>query len=348
MDKQNYFLWLTENTESKWTNDSAILSQIENARKIGAIGCTTNPPLSYEALTVDTEIYGDDLSKISRDCTDDEFALQAMSLVVKNLSNYWMEFHKEKGGLCGKVRAQVAPNLRNDAEGMLKVGKILSSWGENVMVKIPATEAGVWTLEELAALGIPTNPTVTTSVSQMIAVAEAYERGVARAEKAGITPGVTTIAIVMGRIQDYLDSLRTERGIDIETTDLEWAALAVVKRTEEVAREKKYKSIIQPAAFRCARHVEQISGGPFCSTIHPKVQKMVEEADAAGLMKREVLFDAPVDQGALDRVCKAFPEFLDAYEYDALKPSQFVTYGATEMTLDGFDIQGWQKLITLR
>ena len=348
MEKQGYFSWLAENTDTKWTNDSAILSQVKHAETLGAIGGTTNPPLSYEALTTDTEFYEDDLEKISRDCTDNEFALQAMGLVVRKMADYWFALHKEKGGLYGKVRAQVGPPLRDDAEGMLEMGKTMAAWGENIMVKIPVTEAGVWVLEELASLGIATNPTVTTSISQMIAVAEAYERGAARAEKSGLKPAVTTIAIVMGRVQDYLEVLKKERGIDITTEDLEWAALALVKRSLEIVKAKNYKSILQPAAFRSVLHVEQISGAPFCSTIHPKVQKMVEEADASGLIKHEVLIDAPLDQAAVDRVSAAFPEFVLAYEPEAIKPSDFSTFGACKMTLDSFNDSGWQKIIALR
>ena len=347
MNEQNYFNWLTENTDSKFTNDSAIMSQIVTARAHGAIGNTTNPPLSYEALTTE-EFYADDLAKISRDCTDDEFATQAMGLVVKYLSDYWLPFHKEKGGIYGTVRSQVAPSLCDDAEGMLKMGKIFASWNENVMVKIPVTEAGIWVLEELAALGIPTNPTVTTTISQMIAAAEAYERGIARAEKAGIKPAPSTMAIVMGRVQDYLSNLREERKVDIETKDLEWAVLAIVKRSQEIVDTQKYKSIIQPAAFRSALHVEQIAGGPFCSTIHPKVQALTEEADAAGTIERKILYKEPVDQAALTRVSNAFPEFVEAYEPGTQTPAQFASFGASKMTLDNFNSSGWQKMISLK
>ncbi len=348
MQNENYFSWLTRTTESKWTNDSAVMAQITAAAEKGAVGCTTNPPLSYEALTTDTELYADDLAKISRDCTDDEFALQAMGLVVRNLARYWLPLHKEKGSFYGCVRAQVQPSLRDDAEGMLKVGKTIATWGENVMVKIPVTEAGLWVLEELAAMGVPTNPTVTTTLSQLIAAADAYMRGAARAEKAGIKPAWSTEAFVMGRLQDYLQELNKERGAGLATTDLEWAALSVLKRGREAYIQNGYTCVLQPAAFRCAMQVEQISGGPFCSTIHPKIQQMVEDADAAGALRREILVDAPVDQAAVDRVLKAFPEFVEAYEPDAQKPSQFASYGASKMTLDGFDVTGWQKLITLR
>lgn len=347
MQNQNYFSWLSSQTASNWTNDSGILAQNRAATEKGAIGCTTNPPLSYEALVTDTDLYAEDLKKIDRSLSDDDFALEAMGLVVKQLSKEYLPMHKEKGTIYGCVRAQVRPSLRDDAEGMLAVGKIMSAWGENVMVKIPVTEAGLWALEELAARGIPTNPTVTTSISQLIAAAEAYQRGVARAKAAGITPAWSTAALVTGRVQDYLAHLNETRNLGLAISDLEWAGVALIKRAGEVFKQNGYTCILQPAAFRCVLQVEQISGGPFCSTIHPKIQEMVEAADQAGKVKREILIDAPLDQAAVDRVLRAIPEFVQAYEPGALKIQDFLTFGATAMTLDGFD-QGWQKLFTLK
>ncbi|MFV0351270.1 MAG: transaldolase family protein [Oscillospiraceae bacterium] len=347
MAGKNYFEWLTEETASHWNNDSALLKDVEKAQTMGAIGCTTNPPLSYEALTTEKEYYDEKLAQVSRANGKEDFAFHAMELVVRRLSKHFLPLHKEKGGFYGCVRAQVAPNLRADAEGMLAKGKEISTWGENVMVKIPGTKAGIWVLEELAALGIPTNPTVVTTVAQAVAAAEAYEKGAARAKAAGITPAWSTAAVVMGRLQDYLVALNKERNLGLQLEDLEWAALAVVKRADKIFREKGYKTVLQPAAFRCAMQVEQISGGNFCSTIHPKIQKAVLEADAAGNMRREVLVDAPVNEEAVERVAKAIPEFVLAYDPAALSIDEFDLYGANVMTLDGFDVSGWQKLVTL-
>ena len=348
MNKQSYLSWMTENTITRWTNDSAILSQLTYAMENGAVGTTTNPPLSYEGLTVDNELHQNALAALRRDLSDDEFALEAMGIVVKSLSQKLMPMHKEKGGFYGCVRAQVQPGLRDDAEGMLAMGKKMSAWGENVMIKIPGTEAGIWVLEELAALGIPTNPTVLTTMPQIIAAAEAFERGRARAIQAGITPAWSTEALVMGRLQDYLSDLNKERNAGLSVHDLEWAAIALVKRTYRIFQKKGYNTVMQGAAFRCAMHVEQMVGGPFCSTIHPKIQKLVEEADAAGTIRREACIEEPVNQEALERVAKALPEFTVAYEPDSLKPKEFGEYGAVKMTLDNFDVNGWQKLISLK
>lgn len=346
---QSYLSWLASETVSRWNNDSAVLSQIEAALKDGAIGATTNPPLSYEALITDTHLYGDALAKLDRKMDADEYAIAAMSLVVAHHSAYLMPLHeKSDSEYVGCVRAQVAPNLRYDAEGMLATGKRLAAIGGNVMVKIPGTKAGMWVLEELAALGIPTNPTVVTTVAQAVAAAEAYERGRARAIKAGLKPGWSTCAIVMGRAQDYFAALNKERNLGLATGDLEWAALAIVKRGYQIYEKKGYNSLIMPAAYRAPMQLEQLSGGKFHSTIHPKVQAAAAEADAAGRMRRELLVDAPVDAAALERVAKALPEFAKSYEPDGLSPEEFDRFGSVVMTLDGFDVTGWQKLAALR
>jgi len=344
----SYLQWMSQNTITEWTHDSAVMSQLEYALAHGAVGATSNPPLSYEGLTIDTHLHSEQLAQLSRDCSDDEFALEAMRIVVSAIARKLLPMHKEKGGYYGCIRAQVQPGLRDDAQGMLKMGKTMASWGENVMIKIPGTEVGIWVLEELAACGIPTNPTVLTTMSQIIAAAEAYERGYNRAVKAGITPSFSTEALVFGRLQDYLAHLNEQRDLNLDPQDLNWASIELLKRSYHVFKERGYKSVMQGAAFRCAMHVEQLVGGPFCSTIHPKVQKMVLEEDAAGKLRREECIEQLADQDAIQRVLKAIPEYRLALEPDAIKPADFGDYGAVKMTLDVFDSIGWQKLKTLK
>ena len=112
-----------------------------------------------------------------------------IGIVVRNISRMLGDMYQSSNGKNGYVRSQVQPSLLSDGEAMLKMGKKISSWGKNVMVKIPGTAAGVWVVEELAALGIPTTPTVCPSVSQIVAMAEANERGRKRAIEKGIATG---------------------------------------------------------------------------------------------------------------------------------------------------------------
>ena len=343
----SYLAWMAAETKTCWNNDSAIDSQVETAMAQGAIGVTTNPPLSYEALTTETGLYSEKLASLDKNLPDNEFAYRAMTLVAAHFSKKFMKLHDEKGGFYGCVRAQVAPNLRADAKGMLEYGKQIAGIGRNIMVKIPGSAAGIWVLEELAALGIPTNPTVIVSVSQAIAAAEAFERGRDRAKKAGITPAWSSCAIVMGRTQDYLASLNKERSLGISTEDLEWAVLAIVKRSYDLFRKRGFQSPIMPAAFRAPIQVEQLTGGEFYETIHPKIQSELAEADRNKTVKREIFIDRDVDEDAVSRVSAKLPEFIAAYDPKGLTIEQFDSYGATTMTLDGFD-QGWQNLASLK
>lgn len=342
-----YLSWMAAETATRWNNDSAIELQAESAMAQGAIGVTTNPPLSFEALTTDTSLYGEQLAGIDKNLPDDEYAFQAMCLVSAHFSKKFMDLHQAGGGLYGCVRAQVAPNLRGNAKGMLDYGKRLAMLGSNIMVKIPGSTAGIQVLEELAAQGIPTNPTVIVTVPQAIAAAEAFERGRERAVKAGLAEPWSSCAVVMGRLQDYFSALNGERGLGLSTEDLEWAVLALVKRVYRIFKERGYRSWVMPAAFRAPLQVEQLAGGDLCETIHPKIQEALEEADRAGTVRRGVFIDAPVDEDAVKRVSDKIPEFSPAYEPQGLRVEQFDGYGAVGMTLDGFD-QGWRKLVALK
>lgn len=347
MKENSYLHWMAENTDTQWCNDSAIVEEIKAAINAGAVGCTTNPPLSFLSLTQNPEIFSEEVAKIPSSITGDDRAVELIGVVVRHISKMLYEIFEKSEGRAGYVRAQVKPRQSADAEAMLNMGKKFASWGKNIMVKIPGTAAGVWVLEELAALGIPTTPTVCVSVSQIAAVAEAYERGAKRATEAGIKPAPSTAAIVMGRLQDYLTAINNERNAGLTAHELECAALAVAKRSYQLCIERGYKTVLMPAAFRSAWQLEQMVGSKVMMTIHPKIQKEVLLAEENGSIQRKSAISNPVDPEALERVGKALPEFLQAYEPDGIAVRDFDTFGATVMTLDGFDVTGWQKLLTL-
>lgn len=347
MGDNGYLHWMASQTETKWCNDSAIQSDIENALAGGAVGCTSNPPLTYQALTETPELFRDEVEALPKELTGDDRVVELMGIVVRHIAGLVRPVYEETRGAHGYIRTQVQPGLSGDADAMLAMGKTLASWGENVMVKIPGTKAGISVLEELAALGIPTNPTVCVSVAQMIAAAEAYERGAKRAREAGLQPAPSTAAFVMGRLQDFLAVLNDERNSGLAKYDLDCATLAATKRCFSVFQERGYRQQLMPAAFRSPHQVAGLSGADVVMTIHPGYQAAVLEAEAAGEIVREPAFDKPVDALAVRRVYEALPEFAQAYEPDGLTIQEFDAFGATTMTLEGFDVTGWQKLRTL-
>jgi len=348
MRQNEYLKWMAANTPTQWCNDSALPADYRDAVKHGAIGVTTNPPLSYQLLTEHPELFKDKLEDIKSRLSDPNArVVEYLGLVVKYIADEFEPMYNGSRGRVGYVRSQVEPRKSGDAQAMLEMGKQLAAFGKNVMVKIPGTKAGVWVLEELAALGIPTTPTVCVSVPQVIATAEAYERGCARAVKAGLMVAESTTAFVMGRLQDFLVVENERLGNPVSLADLEMACLAAVKNAYRIFKERKYAQRIMPAAFRCSAQVTELAGGDFHMTIHPKVQDQIIADEAKGLVKREIRIDAPVDDKIVQKVMKAIPDFKRAYEAAGMSIDEFDDFGATKMTLDGFDKTGWQKLVSL-
>ncbi len=347
MGDNGYLHWMATQTDTKWCNDSAIEGDIKHALASGAIGCTSNPPLTYQALTETPELFQDQVDALPKALTGDDRVVELMGIVVRHIAKLVRPVFEETKGAHGYIRTQVQPNLSGDAEAMLAMGKTLASWGDNVMVKIPGTAAGISVLEELAALGIPTTPTVCVSVAQIIAAAEANERGVKRAQAAGLQPAPSTAAFVMGRLQDFLTVLNEERQAGLSKYDLDCATLAATKRCSAIFEERGYRQQLMPAAFRSPHQVAGLSGADVVMTIHPGYQAAVLEAEAAGDILREPAINKPVDELAVSRVYRALPEFVQAYEPDGLRLQEFDAFGATMMTLEGFDVTGWQKLRTL-
>lgn len=113
----------------------------------------------------------------------------------------------------GYVSIEVDPFLCDDAEGTIAEGKRLYKAinRKNVMIKVPATDAGYKAMESLVADGIAVNATLIFSKAQALACAEAFKRGVA---KHGAKVD-TVISIFVSRIDRALDKTLAQKGIAV-------------------------------------------------------------------------------------------------------------------------------------
>ena len=87
----------------------------------------------------------------------------------------------------GYVSLEVSPHLAHDTEGTIAEAKRLRAAVErpNVMIKVPATPAGIPAIEELIADGVNVNVTLMFSMSHYEAVARAYIKGLERCADSG-------------------------------------------------------------------------------------------------------------------------------------------------------------------
>ncbi len=113
----------------------------------------------------------------------------------------------------GYVSIEVDPYLCNDAQGTIAEGKRLFSTIErpNVMIKVPATEAGYKAMEALTSEGIPVNATLIFKKEQAVKCAQAFAKGV---EHYGRKVD-TVISIFVSRVDRALDKHLSQKGIPV-------------------------------------------------------------------------------------------------------------------------------------
>jgi transaldolase len=111
------------------------------------------------------------------------------------------------------VSIEVDPFYCDDAAATIAEGKRLFQTinRPNVMIKVPATEAGYEAMEALTAEGIPVNATLIFKKSQALACAEAFAKGTAAYGK----KVDTVISIFVSRVDRALDKILAQNNIAV-------------------------------------------------------------------------------------------------------------------------------------
>jgi transaldolase len=204
----------------------------------------------------------------------------------------------------------------------------------NMIVKIPVTEAGIPAIEEATYRGISINATVCFTLPQCIAVAEAVERGLKRREREGkeIAAMGPVCTIMVGRLDDWLKVLAEKNNVAIDPGYLEWAGVAVFKKTYQIFRERGYRLRLLSAAFRNHMHWSEFIGGEV--VISPPYSWQVR-FNASDIEVRPRI-DEPVRAKVVEELIRKFPDFRRAYTENGLSIAEFDSFGATRRTLRQF------------
>lgn len=344
MVMQDYLQWLSESTKTHWWCDSATPSEIDFALQHGAVGTTTNPPLSATAISLRPEIWQPQIEDIIKSSPNPTSKAEAfIRLVVtegaKKLSPIFLHTAKELGYIC----AQVDPSKAGNRDDMRVMAKRFSQWAPNISVKLPVTSAGLDILEECAAEGIPVTGTVSFTVSQMLAVAEAHKRGSEKAIMNGKKSAPCNAVLMIGRIDDYLTEVAADNRSKVSSTDIQKAGLAIAMRAYSLFVERNYKAKILVAAMRGTYHATELAGADIILSIQPKYQHELIKNEIAKVEKYLI----PIESQVIDRL-STIKEFVRAYEPDGLSPEEFISFGVTQRTLSQFTETGWKRLESMR
>lgn len=330
---------------TKFWNDSCDINELSYALENNCVGATTNPIIVKNVLANNLKNYEASIIGVIRsnpNLTEDEVAwIIIEKLAIEGAKKLEPIFNPLTGE--GRISIQTNTKYCKNSELLTKQALYFATLAPNIQVKIPATSAGIKAIEEATYNGVSINATVSFTVPQAVAVAEAVERGLARRESEGKDNSKinAVCTIMIGRTDDYIKKVmsKKERLIDVEALD--WAGIACAKRYYSIYKEKNYKTKLLTAAFRNIHHWTALVGGDILATIPAGFQKKINGSDIEIVSK--------IDEAVCPRYMEqllSIPEFVQAYEVNGMDVEDFDNYGATKDTLSQF-FAGYDELVTI-
>ncbi len=168
-------------------------------------GATSNPAIFKNAILT-SPAYKEQLSMLGNLSPKEKYEAVAMYDIQKAADILRPLYD---AGDDGYVSIEVDPYLCDDAGGTIAEGiRLHRSIGRpNVMIKVPATEAGYQAMEALASEGIAVNATLVFSVDQALKCAEAFAKA---SKKASVD---TVISVFVSRIDRAVDEILRSNGV---------------------------------------------------------------------------------------------------------------------------------------
>ena len=177
---------------SVWLDDLSrdLLASGELTRRMmemAVVGVTTNPAIFQSALA-DSSSYETALAEALASSREVDDVVSALTTAdVRDACDLLADVHAATEGVDGRVSLEVDPRLADDTAGTVEQAVRLHAAVDRpgVMIKIPATDAGLPAITEVLARGIDVNVTLIFSAERYRRVAEAYVEGLERALEAG-------------------------------------------------------------------------------------------------------------------------------------------------------------------
>jgi transaldolase len=184
-------------------------------RDFALSGATSNPTIFAKAIT-GSDRYDDQLRALAgAGVCDPQELFFALGLDdIRAAARTLAEAHRQSQGRDGFVSFECTPDLADDTSATIRQALELSSRLSlpNVMIKVPATAAGVPAIEELTARGVNINVTLLFSVQRYEEVIDAYLHGLERRVRAGEPlAGIASVAsFFVSRVDTKAETLLPE------------------------------------------------------------------------------------------------------------------------------------------
>lgn len=182
----------------------------------GVTGITSNPSIFEKAIAGSSD-YDADIQRLVMTGRGTTGIYEALALDdIGRAADLLRPVYERTAGRDGYVSLEVSPELAHDTAGTIAdARRLFAALGRpNVMIKVPATPAGIPAFQTLISEGINVNVTLMFSLAHYEAVAEAYLRGLeARAAAGGDLSRVASVAsFFVSRVDSAVDKALAAAG----------------------------------------------------------------------------------------------------------------------------------------
>ncbi len=205
-------VWLDDMSRAR-LRDGSLQQLISD---LGVSGVTTNPTIFAGAVS-DSATYADGLADLSRQGEDAEAATETLMVQdVAGACDVLLGTWESTEGVDGRVSIEVDPTLAHEEDATVEVAQRLHDrvGRPNVLVKIPATKAGLPAIQRTLAAGVSVNVTLIFSPVRYREVLDAWAAGCEQALESGVPAErlVSVASFFVSRVDTAVDPLLDESG----------------------------------------------------------------------------------------------------------------------------------------
>ena len=204
-------------------------------------GVTTNPTIFQKAIS-GSDTYNPQIHELAvRKVTVDEAIRMITTHDVRNAADILRPVYDRTDGVDGRVSIEVDPRLAHQTEASIAEAKQLA-WlvdRDNVLIKIPATKAGLPAITAVLAEGISVNVTLIFSLERYREVMDAFVAGLEQAKANGhdVAKIQSVASFFVSRVDTEIDKRLKAIGSDEAKGLLGKAAVANARLAYEAFEE---------------------------------------------------------------------------------------------------------------
>jgi transaldolase len=315
-----------EQRQSPWLDnlrrDALADGSLRRAIESGIRGLTSNPTIFQKAIS-SSALYDEQFfeSLRSGSSIEDSYWDLVTSDIV-SACDLFSVLYEASGRIDGYVSVEVSPLLCHDAQGTIQAARDLARRidRQNVMIKIPATDAGLEAITQVVAEGISVNVTLIFGMDRYRQVVEAHVSGLemlARRDPSALPRVASVASFFISRVDNTVDPRLTDTGIPLGLTAIAQAKCAF-EYFEDHTRSARWKALAdlgaqvqrplwaststKNPAFSPTLYVDELIGP---RTVNTLPDATVEAFASSGHVARTIDQDVEEARRHLDRVAQA-------------------------------------------